>query len=246
VADAPTSSPVDLGGGEPGQAVAPPEPQPAPPNLTAGPPTSRRVRARLARLGAQRHGTNPVLEPLFRVVRQTHPKADLRVLEQAYDIAEHHHRGQVRKSGDPFITHPLAVTTILAELGMTPPTLCASLLHDTVEDTPYTLETLRADFGDEVAHLVDGVTKLDRVTYGESAQAETVRKMVVAMAKDFWFLGGTKQGLNEMKLHALNGISSVFVPVWLGFDMDGTHLLSPHQYIANSIHLMMCHRIKWK
>ena len=149
-----------------------------------GAPTGRRVRARLARLGAQRPSSNPVLEPLFRVVRQTHPKADLRMLEQAYEVAEGHHRGQVRKSGDPFITHPLAVTTILAELGMTPPTLCAALLHDTVEDTPYTLDPLRKDFGDEVAHLVDGVTKLDRVTYGESAQAETVRKMVVAMARD--------------------------------------------------------------
>ncbi len=106
------------------------------------------------------------------------------MLEQAYDVAELHHRGQRRKSGDPFITHPLAVTTILAELGMTPPTLCASLLHDTVEDTPYTLDQLREDFGDEVAHLVDGVTKLDRVAYGESAQAETVRKMIVAMARD--------------------------------------------------------------
>src|SRR5678815_5830526 len=86
----------------------------------------------------RRHSTNPVLEPLFRVVRQTHPKADLRMLEQAYEIAEREHRGQVRKSGDPFITHPLAVTTILAELGMTPPTLCAALLHDTVEAVSYT------------------------------------------------------------------------------------------------------------
>ena len=67
---------------------------------------------------------------------------------------------------------------------MTPPTLCAALLHDTVEDTPYTLEALRADFGDEVAQLVDGVTKLDKVNYGEAAQAETIRKMVVAMARD--------------------------------------------------------------
>jgi GTP pyrophosphokinase len=159
-------------------------PAPAPASLTVTAPTSRRVRARLARLGAQRHTVNPVLDPLFRVVRQTHPKADLRLLEQAYDVAERLHRGQKRKSGDPFITHPLAVTTILAELGMTPPTLCASLLHDTVEDTPYTLAELRDDFGDEVAHLVDGVTKLDRVVYGESAQAETVRKMVVAMARD--------------------------------------------------------------
>ncbi|MGH8892665.1 MAG: RelA/SpoT family protein [Actinomycetes bacterium] len=147
-------------------------------------PPSRRVRARLARLGAQRPAANPVLDPLFRVVRQTHPKADLRLIERAYDVAEQFHRGQLRKSGDPYITHPLAVTTILAELGMTPPTLCAALLHDTVEDTAYTLDQLRVDFGDEVAALVDGVTKLDKVKYGESAQAETVRKMVVAMARD--------------------------------------------------------------
>ncbi|MGZ4590712.1 MAG: RelA/SpoT family protein, partial [Actinomycetes bacterium] len=142
------------------------------------------MRARLVRLGAQRSTVNPVLEPLFRIVRTTHPKADLRVIERAYDVAERHHRGQLRKSGDPFITHPLAVTTILAELGMTPPTLCAALLHDTVEDTSYTLDQLRKEFGDEVARLVDGVTKLDKVKYGESAQAETVRKMVVAMARD--------------------------------------------------------------
>ena len=154
---------------------------------SAGPisaPASRRMRARLARLGAQRTQVNPVLEALFRVVRTTHPKADLRLIERAYDTAERHHRGQLRKSGDPFITHPLAVTTILAELGMTPPTLCAALLHDTVEDTPYTLAALRRDFGDEIGDLVDGVTKLDKVKYGESAQAETVRKMVVAMARD--------------------------------------------------------------
>ena len=92
--------------------------------------------------------------------------------------------GQMRKSGDAYITHPLAVTTILAELGMTPPTLAAALLHDTVEDTAYSLDELRRDFGDEIAMLVDGVTKLDKVTYGEAAQAETVRKMVIAMARD--------------------------------------------------------------
>ncbi|HET6985180.1 MAG TPA: bifunctional (p)ppGpp synthetase/guanosine-3',5'-bis(diphosphate) 3'-pyrophosphohydrolase, partial [Kribbella sp.] len=81
-------------------------------------------------------------------------------------------------------THPLAVTTILAELGMDPATLMAGLLHDTVEDTALGLDDVRRDFGDEVAMLVDGVTKLDKVKYGESAQAETIRKMVVAMAKD--------------------------------------------------------------
>lgn len=109
---------------------------------------------------------NPVLEPLIKTVRNTHPKADLRLIERAYDVAAHYHRHQKRKSGDPYITHPLAVATILAELGMNTETLCAALLHDTVEDTPYTLDQLSADFGDEIAALVDGVTKLDKVKYG--------------------------------------------------------------------------------
>ena len=143
-----------------------------------------RVRARLARFGGPRHQTHPALEPVMRVVRQTHQRADLSILERAYDVAEKAHEGQVRKSGDPYITHPLAVTLILAELGMTPPTLAAALLHDTVEDTAYSLDQLRRDFGDEIAMLVDGVTKLDKVRYGEAAQSETVRKMVVAMARD--------------------------------------------------------------
>ncbi|EWT06751.1 GTP pyrophosphokinase [Intrasporangium chromatireducens Q5-1] len=146
--------------------------------------TPSRVRARFARFGAARPSGNPVLEPLMTAVRQSHPKADVSVIERAYAIAERAHQGQLRKSGDAYITHPLAVTTILAELGMTPPTLAAALLHDTVEDTSYSLDELRRDFGDEIAMLVDGVTKLDKVTYGEAAQAETVRKMVIAMARD--------------------------------------------------------------
>ncbi|MBX9396013.1 RelA/SpoT family protein [Streptomyces sp. TRM72054] len=150
--------------------------------------SSNRVRARLARLGVQRANPyNPVLEPLLRIVRSNDPKIEtstLRQIEKAYQVAERWHRGQKRKSGDPYITHPLAVTTILAELGMDPATLMAGLLHDTVEDTEYGLEDLRRDFGDVVALLVDGVTKLDKVKFGEAAQAETVRKMVVAMAKD--------------------------------------------------------------
>ncbi|MCX4802732.1 RelA/SpoT family protein [Streptomyces sp. NPDC058682] len=174
--------------------AAPATPPPAPPVPPVKPaPTksagsSNRVRARLARLGVQRSNPyNPVLEPLLRIVRSNDPKIEtstLRQLEQAYQVAERWHRGQKRKSGDPYITHPLAVTTILAELGMDPATLMAGLLHDTVEDTEYGLEDLRRDFGDAVALLVDGVTKLDRVKFGEAAQAETVRKMVVAMAKD--------------------------------------------------------------
>src|SRR3954453_2836002 len=165
----------------------PPPVPPAPSPPAAQPPriAPARVRARLARLGGTRHPNRaPMLEPLFRVVRATHPKADLAMIERAYRTAEKYHTGQLRKSGDAYITHPLAVATILAELGMTAPTLCAALLHDTVEDTPYTVDELTRDFGEEIAMLVDGVTKLDKVKYGESAQAETIRKMVVAMAKD--------------------------------------------------------------
>ena len=146
--------------------------------------SGRGMRARLARIGTGRSQANPELEPLFRVVRANHPRADLALLERAYNTAEKYHRGQRRKSGDPYITHPLAVATILADIGMTEPTLVAALLHDTVEDTPYKLDELRRDFGDEVALLVDGVTKLDKVKYGDSAQAETIRKMVVAMSQD--------------------------------------------------------------
>ncbi len=123
-------------------------------------------------------------EGLVKTVRAQHPRADIALLERAYQVAEQAHRGQTRKSGEPYITHPVAVTQILAELGIGVKTLAASLLHDTVEDTPYTLDQLRADFGDEIAMLVDGVTKLDKVKYGDSAQAETVRKMIVAMSKD--------------------------------------------------------------
>ncbi len=142
------------------------------------------MRNRLARMGARSPAEKPELEPLFRSVRANHPKADLALIERAYRTAEELHRTQTRKSGDPYITHPLAVTTILADIGMTEPTLVAALLHDTVEDTTYTLDQLRTDFGDEVAVLVDGVTKLDKVQYGDSAQAETIRKMIVAMARD--------------------------------------------------------------
>ena len=154
-------------------------PRPAAPESSA-----TKVRSRLARFGSRAPTGSPALEPLLLAVRANHPKADVSVLERAYVAAERAHRGQVRRSGDPYITHPVAVATILADLGMTPPTLAAALLHDTVEDTDYSLDALRAEFGAEIAMLVDGVTKLDKVTYGDAAQAETVRKMVVAMSRD--------------------------------------------------------------
>ena len=92
-----------------------------------------RVRARLARLSGRSAPAYPALEPVLQAVRTNHPKADLSVIEQAYVVAEQAHRGQLRKSGDPYITHPVAVATILAELGFDGSTLAAALLHDTVE-----------------------------------------------------------------------------------------------------------------
>ena len=115
-------------------------------------------------------------------------KAEVALLEKAFTTAETAHTGQLRKSGDPYITHPVAVAEILAELGLDIPTIAAALLHDTVEDTPYSLAEVKRDFGDEVAGLVDGVTKLDKLSYGPNAEAETVRKMVVAMSRDILVL----------------------------------------------------------
>ncbi|MBG6083457.1 RelA/SpoT family protein [Zhihengliuella flava] len=141
--------------------------------------------SRLARLaGRSPSGQPPILEPLLRTVRANSPREDLDLITRAFTVAERQHEGQKRKSGDPYITHPVAVATILAEMGMTGTTLAAALLHDTVEDTDYSLEDVTKEFGEEVAMLVDGVTKLDKVKFGDAAQAETVRKMVIAMAKD--------------------------------------------------------------
>ena len=106
------------------------------------------------------------------------------ILERAYERAVKQHSSQRRKSGEPYIIHPLAVAQILADLGMGPLVVAAGLLHDTVEDTDYTLDECRAEFGDTVTGLVDGVTKLSKMEYGDSAQAETIRKMVVAMSRD--------------------------------------------------------------
>ena len=142
------------------------------------------VRSGLSWLGGRGRSTIPEIEPLIRAVRAHHPRADVSQIERAYTVAAKWHEGQMRKSGEPYITHPIAVATILAELGMTPPTLVAALLHDTVEDTDYTVEELTEEFGAETAALVDGVTKLDKIKYGRSAQSETLRKMIVAMSKD--------------------------------------------------------------
>lgn len=142
------------------------------------------VRSGLAWFASRGRSSIPEIEPLIRALKAHHPRADTATVERAYRTAEKYHAGQWRKSGEPFVTHPVAVATILAEIGMTPPTLVAALLHDTVEDTDYTLEELEADFGPETAHLVDGVTKLDLIRAGADAQSETLRKMIVAMSRD--------------------------------------------------------------
>ena len=142
------------------------------------------LKGMLPRLFSKHGAYTTALAEVVRLAKLNHPKGDVSIVERAFVAAELAHRDQLRKSGEPYITHPLAVAQILAELGIGPITLAAALLHDTVEDTDYKLDQLEKDFGAEVAMLVDGVTKLDKVKFGDHAQAETVRKMVVAMSRD--------------------------------------------------------------
>ncbi|HNI35306.1 MAG TPA: bifunctional (p)ppGpp synthetase/guanosine-3',5'-bis(diphosphate) 3'-pyrophosphohydrolase, partial [Microthrixaceae bacterium] len=118
--------------------------------------------------------------------RSWHPRASLDEIVRAYEVAERAHEGQTRRSGEPYITHPLAVATIVAHFGLDETTIVAALLHDAVEDTNLTLDDLAERFGPEVASLVDGVTKLDRIHFDskEAQQAAAIRKMLVAMADD--------------------------------------------------------------
>ncbi|MBR0126971.1 MAG: bifunctional (p)ppGpp synthetase/guanosine-3',5'-bis(diphosphate) 3'-pyrophosphohydrolase [Firmicutes bacterium] len=122
----------------------------------------------------------------LKTISDMNPNYNMEVIEKAYDVAEEMHRGQLRKSGEPYLIHPMAVAEILAELGMDESTIVAGLLHDVVEDTPYTEEELRKDFGDEIALLVDGVTKLGTLksASNEVRQVENLRKMFLAMSKD--------------------------------------------------------------
>ena len=150
------------------------------------PPQKRSGRLPIPRLRRGDSSPPAGLPTLLKNVRSYNPKGDLRALEEAYRVAEEAHEGQVRKSGEPFIEHPLAVAEILADLRLDTTTLTAALLHDTVEDTEVTLGRIQQGFGEDVARIVDGLTKLDRLEFRtrELAQAENVRKMIVAMAGD--------------------------------------------------------------
>ena len=126
------------------------------------------------------------LREVLELYKGRHPKADTSLITRAYAVAATAHEGQLRRSGDPYIQHPVAVASILADLGLDDVTLAAALLHDAVEDTAVSLDDIVRDFGAEVAAIVDGVTKLDRVSFDskEAQQAASMRKMLVAMAKD--------------------------------------------------------------
>src|SRR6188472_3518246 len=133
---------------------------------------------------AERH--HEPFEELLSEVEAYNPDVDRDLMERAYRFACEAHEGQQRRSGEDFVMHPLGVAKILAELGSDEATLAAALIHDVVEDTPATIEEVRAEFGDDVATLVEGVTKLTRIQFQsrEQAQAENYRKMIVAMAQD--------------------------------------------------------------
>ncbi|MGW6531584.1 RelA/SpoT family protein [Streptomyces venezuelae] len=170
------------------EATNPATPVPAVPGVQRKRGRARLDLRRLGRAALLGSGTRDRLPDAIGHVAEAHrnhyPDADLEPLRRAYVLAESSHRGQMRKSGEPYITHPLAVTLILAQLGAEITTLTASLLHDTVEDTDVTLDQVRAEFGDDVCYLVDGVTKLEKVDYGAAAEPETFRKMLVATGND--------------------------------------------------------------
>jgi GTP pyrophosphokinase len=130
--------------------------------------------------------TADALRPLLSAFRARHPRDETAMIVRAYEAAANAHHGQLRNSGEAYISHPLAVATILAGLGLDDVTISAALLHDAVEDTGFGLAEIQSDFGPEVAAIVDGVTKLDRVRFDsrQAQQAATMRKMLVAMAKD--------------------------------------------------------------
>jgi guanosine-3',5'-bis(diphosphate) 3'-pyrophosphohydrolase len=171
----PPSEPITA----PSEPITAPSEPPSPQRPAESPGLTQRLRALLT----WPSGNDPIAT-ILRSHRAIHADAELSSIRRAYETAERMHRGQMRKSGDPYITHPVEVTEILAELGMDTVTLVAALLHDTVEDTSYTLAALESDFGAEVALIVDGLTKFDKLFFGDAAEAETIRKLIIAAGRD--------------------------------------------------------------
>ena len=126
------------------------------------------------------------LSMLLIEVSSCNDQADFELLNRAYYFAKEHHKGQIRKSGEPFLAHCVEVARLLAQLGLDHTTVAAGLLHDVIEDTPATYAEVAEQFGDKIAELIAGVTKIDQITYEsrEARQAETYRKMLLSMVKD--------------------------------------------------------------
>ena len=126
------------------------------------------------------------LSMLLIEVSSCNDQADFELLNRAYYFAKEHHKGQIRKSGEPFLAHCVEVARLLAQLGLDHTTVAAGLLHDVIEDTPATYAEVAEKFGDKIAELIAGVTKIDQITYEsrEARQAETYRKMLLSMVKD--------------------------------------------------------------
>ena len=134
------------------------------------------------------HAIDRRIEALLHLVHANRPSDDLSLIRKAWEFSLQHHRGQMRASGEPYIIHPLEVAEVLAEMKMDSTSIAAGLLHDSVEDTPATSEEIAAGFGEQVAHIVEGVTNIDKIQFAnrEDRQAENVRKMLLAMVTCAW------------------------------------------------------------
>jgi guanosine-3',5'-bis(diphosphate) 3'-pyrophosphohydrolase len=159
--------------------------QPTPaelPNATVEPAAP----AKLARPVLDQAAIDRRFQALLRHVQANRPTEDIGLIRKAWEFCVQHHKGQMRASGEPYVIHPLEVAEVLAEMKLDATAIAAGLLHDAVEDTPATSEQIEADFGDQVAHIVEGVTKIDKIQFAnrEDRQAENVRKMLLAMVTD--------------------------------------------------------------
>src|SRR5213595_51876 len=185
---------------------------------------------------AERH--DPLLAELLGRISEYNASADADLIRAAFDYSCLHHRDQRRKSGEEFIHHPVAVATICAELNLDAATIVAALLHDVVEDTPAELDEVRERFGEDVAALVDGVTKLTRISFAsrEQAQVENYRKMIVAMARDLRVI------LIKLadRLHNMRTISA------LGKQKQVQTARETLEIYAPLAHRLGIHSIKWE
>jgi len=159
--------------------------QASPAEVPGAPPSPPGERAAAVR-GADLRAIDQRMEALLKQVHANRPSEDISLIRKAWEFCVKHHEGQMRASGEPYIVHPLEVAEVLAEMKLDATAIAAGLLHDSVEDTPATNEEIEAEFGDQVAHIVEGVTKIDKIQFAnrEDRQAENVRKMLLAMVSD--------------------------------------------------------------